>query len=143
MHGFGPHTEYVTRPLAEHTAHANSRVHVTIMLETKRAFTRLDEIAAVPGIDALTIGPTDLAQDLGVLGTPAQRQALDDHRRRLVAAARKHGKAVAMLTDTVEGARQMIDLGATIINYSSGASVLRSSYAAVVDEIRRAGTVRT
>jgi 2-dehydro-3-deoxyglucarate aldolase/4-hydroxy-2-oxoheptanedioate aldolase len=42
----------------------------------------------VPGIDALTIGPTDLAQDLGVLGTPAQRQVLDEHRRRLVTAAR-------------------------------------------------------
>jgi 2-keto-3-deoxy-L-rhamnonate aldolase RhmA len=107
------------------------------MLETKRAFTRLDEIAAVPGIDALTIGPTDLAQDLGVLGTPAQRQVLDEHRRRLVTAARKNGKAVAMLTDSVEGVRQMVALGATIINYSSDASVLRAGYASAVDEIRR------
>ena len=61
-------------PLAEHTAHANARVHVTAMLESKRAFAKLDEIAATPGIDALTIGPTDLAQDLGVLGTPARRR---------------------------------------------------------------------
>ena len=73
MYGFGPHTEYVVRPPAEHMALANARVHVTAMLESKRAFDRLDEIASVPGIDALTIGPTDLAQDLGVLGTPAQR----------------------------------------------------------------------
>ena len=36
----------------------------------------------------------------------------------------------------------MVGLGATIINYSSDASVLRSSYAAVVDEIRRAGIAR-
>ena len=116
---------------------ANARVHVTIMLETKRAFSRLDEIAAVPGIDALTIGPTDLAQDLGVLGTPAQRQVLDEHRRRLVTAARKHGKAVAMLTDSAEGVRQMIALGATIINYSSDAAVLKAGYASTVEEIRR------
>jgi len=102
---------------------------VTTMLETKRAFDRLDEIASVPGIDALTIGPTDLAQDLGVLGAPAQRQALNDHRRRLVEVARKHGKAVATLTDSVEGVRQMIAIGATIINYSSDA--------AAADEIRR------
>src|SRR6202008_4848434 len=72
-----------------------------------------------PGIDALTIGPTDLAQDLGVLGTPAQNEALDEHRQRLVTAARKDGKAVAMLTDSAEGVRRMIELGATIINYSS------------------------
>jgi 2-keto-3-deoxy-L-rhamnonate aldolase RhmA len=137
MYGFGPHTEYMRLPAGEHMAAANARVHVTIMLETKRAFDRLDDIASVPGIDALTIGPTDLAQDLGVLGTPAQRPVLDEHRRRLVEAARKHGKAVAMLTDSVEGVRQMIALGATIINYSSDAAVLRSGYASVVEEIRR------
>jgi 2-keto-3-deoxy-L-rhamnonate aldolase RhmA len=136
MYGFGPHTEFRTQAPAEHMATANARVHVTAMLETRRAFDRLDEIASVPGIDALTIGPTDLAQDLGVLGTPAQRQVLGEHRRRLVEAARKHGKAVAMLTDSVEGAREMIALGATIINYSSDAAVLRTSYAAVVKEIR-------
>src|SRR5947207_724191 len=137
MYGFGPHTEYVSHPPGEHTAAANARVHVTAMLETKGAFDRLDEIAAVPGIDALTIGPTDLAQDLGVLGTPAQRETLDQYRRRLVEAARKHGKAVAMLTDSVEGVRQMVALGATIINYSSDAAVLRAGYAAIAAEVRR------
>ena len=140
MYGFGPHTEYAVRPASEHMASANARVHVTAMLETRRAFEQLDAIAAVPGIDALTIGPTDLAQDLGVLGTPAQRPALDEHRRRLVEAARKHGKAVAMLTDSVEGVREMIALGATIINYSSDAAVLRAGYAAVAEAIRRPAT---
>jgi 2-keto-3-deoxy-L-rhamnonate aldolase RhmA len=139
MYGFGPHTGYRTRPPAEHMAMANARVHVTAMLETRQAFDRLDAIAAVPGIDALTIGPTDLAQDLGVLGTPAQRQVLGDYRRRLAEAARKHGKAVAMLTDSAEGVREMIALGATIVNYSSDAAVLRSGYAAMVAEARRPG----
>jgi 2-keto-3-deoxy-L-rhamnonate aldolase RhmA len=87
MYGFGPHTEYRTLPPAEHMAAANARVHVTIMLETKEAFERLDEIASVPGIDALTLGPTDLAQNLGVLGTPKQKPVLDEYRRRLVEAA--------------------------------------------------------
>ncbi|MGH7355883.1 MAG: HpcH/HpaI aldolase family protein [Candidatus Rokuibacteriota bacterium] len=137
MYGFGPHTMYRTLPPGEHMAAANARVHVTAMLETKEAFDRLDAIASVPGIDALTIGPTDLAQNLGVLGTPAQRTVLGEHRRRLMEAARKHGKAVAMLTDSVEGVREMIALGATIINYSSDSAVLRTGYVSVVDEIRR------
>jgi 2-keto-3-deoxy-L-rhamnonate aldolase RhmA len=137
MYGFGPHTEYHTLPPAEHVAAANARVHVTAMLETRRAFERLDEIASVPGIDALTIGPTDLAQDLGVLGAPSQRQLLDQYRRRLAEAARKHGKAVAMLTDSIEGVREMIALGATIINYASDAAVLRAGYAAVVADLRQ------
>ena len=138
MYGFGPHTMYETVPPAEHMASANARVHVTAMLETKRAFDYLDEIASVPGIDALTIGPTDLAQNLGVLGTAAQKPTLLEYRQRLAAAARKHGKAVAMITDSVEGAREMIALGATIINYSSDAAVLRAGYGAMVAALRSA-----
>ena len=91
----------------------------------------------MPGIDALTIGPTDLAQNLGVLGTPAQRETLNRYRGRLVEAARKHGKAVAMLTDSVEGVREMITLGATIINVSSDAAMLKRGYASLVTEVRR------
>jgi 2-keto-3-deoxy-L-rhamnonate aldolase RhmA len=140
MYGFGPHTQYRTLPPSEHMAAANARVHVTAMLESKRAFERLNEIAAVPGIDALTIGPTDLAQDLGVLGTPAQRDVLNDYRRRLVDACRKHGKAVSMAVDSVESVREMIAMGATIVNFSSETAVLRAGYAAAVAEIRRGPT---
>ena len=137
MYGFGPHTEYRTIPPAEHMAEENKRVHVTAMLESKRAFDQVDEIAATPGIDALTIGPTDLAQDLGVLGTPKQRDTLLDYRRRLAEAARKHGKTLAMAIDTIEAAREMIGLGATIINVSSDTAILRSGYVAIVADLRR------
>jgi 2-keto-3-deoxy-L-rhamnonate aldolase RhmA len=137
MYGFGPHTDYRTVPPADHMAIANDRVHVTIMLETRQAFDQLDAIAATPGIDAMTIGPTDLAQNLGVLGTPKQRDTLTEYRRRLADAARKHGKQVAMITDSVDGVREMIALGATIVNYASDASILRSSYAGVVADVRR------
>ena len=137
MYGFGPHTGYVSRPPSEHMALANARVHVTAMLETKDAFDRLDTIASVPGIDALTIGPTDLAQNLGVLGTPSQKSVLAEYRARVAEAARKHGKQVAMLTDSLDGVREMIALGATIINYSSDAAVLRAGYAGIVEAARR------
>jgi len=136
MYGFGPHTQYRTLPPAEHMAAANARVHVTAMLETKSAFGQLDGIASVPGIDALTIGPTDLAQDLGVLGTPRQRDVLNEYRRRLVDACRKHGKAVSMAVDSVETVREMIAMGATIVNFSSETAVLRAGYATAVAAIR-------
>jgi 2-keto-3-deoxy-L-rhamnonate aldolase RhmA len=137
MYGFGPHTEYRTAPPSEHMATANARVHITIMLETKEAFGRIDEIAAVPGIDAMTIGPTDLAQNLGVLGTPSQKPVLAEYRQRLAEAAKKHGKQVAMITDSLEGVREMMKLGATLINYSSDTAVLRAGYAAIAAEVKK------
>ena len=33
-------------------------------------------------IDAVTLGPSDLAQELGVLGTPDQGRVIDQHRER-------------------------------------------------------------
>ena len=39
--------------------------------------------------------------------------------------------------DTVEGVREMIALGATLINDSSDAGVLRAGFAAVASEVRR------
>ena len=73
----------------------NEQVHVTAMLESAEAFRHLDGIVAPPGIDAFTIGPTDLAQDLGVFGTSRQAEVLDEHRERLIATAQTHGKDVA------------------------------------------------
>ena len=59
------------------------------MFETARAFDDLDAIAAMAGIDALTLGPTDLAQDLGVFGTPDQGRVLDEKRELILAAAQQ------------------------------------------------------
>jgi hypothetical protein len=42
-----------------------------------------------------------------------------------------------MLTDSVEGVREMIALGATLINYASDTAVLRAGYASLIADVRR------
>lgn len=44
---------------------ANRETLVVVQLETREAMANAAEIAAVPGVDAIFIGPTDLAQSLG------------------------------------------------------------------------------
>lgn len=46
-------------------AKANEEILVVIMLETREAVERADEILSVPGIDAYFIGPNDLHNSLG------------------------------------------------------------------------------
>jgi 2-keto-3-deoxy-L-rhamnonate aldolase RhmA len=120
----------------ERLDHLNHQVHVTVMLESAQAFSHLDEILSIDGIDAVTLGPTDLAQDLGVYGTPRQAEVLDEHRQRLITAARAHNKHAAMLVDTVDDAQRWIDVGALLIAYSSDVAVLRQGYAAAVRQLR-------
>ena len=115
---------------------ANREVFITVMLESKAAFEHLDAIAAMPGIDALTLGPTDLAQDLGVFGTPDEGSALDEWRYMIVEAAKKHGKTTAMLASTPAEARKWVDAGALLLGYSSEAGVLQDGFRRALKEIK-------
>jgi 2-keto-3-deoxy-L-rhamnonate aldolase RhmA len=49
----------------------------------------------------------------------ARNEVIDEHRHRLIAAARAQGKHAAMLVQTIEEAERWIDAGASIIAYSS------------------------
>ena len=137
--GVGPHTDFAAAadPSAQ-LAYLDEQVHLTVMLESAEAFRHLDEIVGTPGIDAVTLGPSDLAQELGVLGTPDQGRVIDEHRERLIAAARRHGKDVAMLCQTLEEAERWIEAGVKLVAYSSDVAVLRQGYVAAMRRLRPA-----
>src|SRR5919108_265320 len=120
----------------EHSSPSIETVADMAVLARALAFRHLDAIVGTPGVDAVTLGPSDLAQELGVFGTPEQGRVLDEHRERLLAAAARHGKDVAMLVQTLEEAERWIAAGAEIIAYASDAAVLRSGYAAAVRRLR-------
>jgi 2-keto-3-deoxy-L-rhamnonate aldolase RhmA len=139
MAGLSPGTDFDTSlPAPDRLTHLNDQVHVTVMLESAQAFRQLDEIVSIDGIDAVTLGPTDLAQELGVFGTPRQAEVLDEHRYRLIAAARAHGKHTAMLVDTLEEAERWIAAGVRIIAYASDVSVLLAAYGQAARRLRSA-----
>jgi 2-keto-3-deoxy-L-rhamnonate aldolase RhmA len=135
--GLGPSTDFeATLTLAERRAFANHQVFVTVMFETEAAFEHLDAIAGMDGIDALTLGPADLAQDMGVFGTPDQARALDEKRDLILAAARKHGKTCSMLVSSQEQAKQWKDAGALLLVYLSDVEMLHAGFAQAMADIR-------
>jgi 2-keto-3-deoxy-L-rhamnonate aldolase RhmA len=140
MAGVGPHTEFETfKDLSSQLAFLNDQVHITVMLESQEAFRNLDEIVGTPGIDAVTLGPSDLAQELGVIGTPDQRRIIDEYRERMIDAARRHRKDVAMLVDSVEEATRWIQAGVKIIVYASDTNLLKNGFATVITQLRQIG----
>ena len=86
----------------------------------------------MPGIDALTIGPADLSQDLGVFGAPDMGKVLDEKRDLIVAAANKHGKTTAMLVNSFEQMQQWRNAGALLLAYSSDAEILHQGFSAAM-----------
>ena len=55
-------------PLAEYTARANAETFLGVQIETAGALESVAEIAAIPDVDLLFVGPSDLSQVLGVTG---------------------------------------------------------------------------
>jgi len=67
-----------------------------IQIETVEALEELDEIAALPGVDVLFIGPADLTMALGIDGDLSHPLFVDAVNK-IIAAAENAGKAVGIL----------------------------------------------
>jgi 4-hydroxy-2-oxoheptanedioate aldolase len=93
----GPLAQYQYRdfPVPEANAAANDAVMVIAMMETRDALDRVDEIAAVDGIDMLFIGTNDLCGELGIHGEYGHALVRDAYAR-TIAACRKRGKHVGV-----------------------------------------------
>lgn len=90
-----PQTLFQTLPVPETVALINEQTLVVAMIETLKGRDNVDEIAAVPGIDVLLVGCTDMAAELGVpgqLGHASVKEALDC----VFAACRRHGKVAGV-----------------------------------------------
>ncbi|MEQ9332949.1 aldolase/citrate lyase family protein [Thalassobaculum sp.] len=90
-----PQLDFRPTPLAEATETINRETLLVIMLESPQAIARADEIAAVPGVDALLIGTSDLSMEMGIpgqVGHPDIAKAYET----VVEACRRHGKHPGM-----------------------------------------------
>lgn len=82
-----------------YVASANDRIAVIPMIETVEALAAVEDIAAVPGVDALFVGPFDLSFSLGLRpGDNDGEPKFDDAIARINIAARENGIATAVLS---------------------------------------------
>jgi len=137
MGGATPGNDFdVSMPVLDRLKFTNDQVFITVLFESAQAFEHLDDIASMDGIDSLSIGPQDLAQDLGVFGTPDQDRVLDEKRAEILAATKKHGKTCSMMATSAAQTHQLRDDGVLIVNYSSDVNMLIDGYKAALSELR-------
>jgi 4-hydroxy-2-oxoheptanedioate aldolase len=88
---------------------------VMVQIETRGALDAVDEIAALPGVDVLFVGPYDLGVALGV--TPgAATPEVQEAARTVAEAARAGGKAAAVFLGDPALAPRYRELGFTLIS---------------------------
>jgi len=66
IYGGKANNDYQPVNLMEYTRHANEQILALIQIESKTAVEHADMLLATPGLDAVLIGPWDLALSLGV-----------------------------------------------------------------------------
>lgn len=109
-----------------------------VMIETVEAVGRAGEILAVPGVDAVFIGPNDLAVSAGLDSGYDGRHP--EHRRMILevaAAARAQGVTAGIMCGTAAVAHQWAEAGFQMLALQSDSALLTAASAEIVTEARK------
>lgn len=127
---------YATRKMPEILKQSETETVVLAQIEEPEAVDDIDEIAAVDGIDALFVGPADLALCYGLTdpAAPEVRLAI----RRVGEAAKKHGKCLVTFAPNTSWVPDLKALGVTMYFIASEHSYILDGAKAVAEDILKA-----
>jgi 2-keto-3-deoxy-L-rhamnonate aldolase RhmA len=124
----GPPAVYGYQPpsTAEAQRAINAEILTVVMLESPEAVRNADAIAAVPGVDVLFIGTSDLTAELGISGQMGHPKVIDAYQA-VGDACRRHGKTLGMggVYDE-ENASRFVAMGARFLLTGSDHSYIVS-----------------
>lgn len=109
---------------------ANADVTIIGLVEGSEGLANFDEIIAVPGLDAVFLGPVDMAQSMGLPGEP-------EHPRVVAAIAAAVTKALArglrvgVFARDPEGANRWIEHGVTFIGVSEDTVAIQTAFSGI------------
>jgi 4-hydroxy-2-oxoheptanedioate aldolase len=112
---------------------ANRRTVVAIMIETDSGVERMDDIISVPGVDAVYVGPNDLAVTHGL--PPSANVESQQHAEligAILAGCQRHGVVGGIHCGSAETAQRWKGAGFRMLNVNSDAIFMRQGAAAVV-----------
>jgi 4-hydroxy-2-oxoheptanedioate aldolase len=111
----------------EYLKQANRETLVMAMIETQDALDNLDAIAAVPGLDGLFVGPSDLSIALSN-GDKIDRlgEATLTAMKKVVAACQKNGLVAAAFAGNVEGVKAYTEIGFTFLAGPTDTDLMRA-----------------
>lgn len=108
-----------------------------IMVETREALERVDEIAATPGLDGIYIGPSDLALSLGLSATlEVTEKEHVDAVQRIRETCHHHGIVAGIHSSSGEWARRHAEAGFDMVTVATDSSLLAGAAHAELAEAR-------
>ncbi len=135
--GSGGHTDFIGMGgrAPDFMKEANKQILTIAQIESKSAVDEIEKIAQVDGIDALLIGPNDLAISLGCPGDLTGNQ-VNDAIEKIVSTAHKRNKIVGMHSGDAL-LQRWIPRGMTLIMNSMDINILSAGMRSIVEKYSR------
>ncbi|KAK8090044.1 HpcH/HpaI aldolase/citrate lyase family protein [Apiospora hydei] len=123
--------------MTEYLQTANDSLLTMVQIETKEALEAVEEIAAVPGVDLLFVGPFDLGNNIGLpildgVMEPGLEEAID----RILAVAHVAGKKAAFFATSGPQAKKYADKGFDMISVALDATALQQTMSVSLNSAR-------
>ena len=112
------HSGYGVDDLPSYLMSTNERTQVFVQMETQEAIANAAEIAAVPGVYGLFMGPNDFLQSIGVPGQ-LDHPELDQAMQAVAAAAEQAGVVSGVISSKAGLLTRGAELGMTVLSYDS------------------------
>lgn len=124
------------RGAADYYQHANASIMAIPMIETKQGLENLESILAVPGIDAIFVGPSDLSQSLGMAVGPEWTEGVVfEALKHITNTCAARGVPTGVFTTSVPYARRMLELGYDFVTAGTDLAYVKAGSGAVVEEL--------
>ena len=118
---------------ADYYSHANDELLIVLQCEHIQAVENADAIFSVPGIDAIFVGPNDLAASMrGKDGKPPGGEAMTQAIKHVLATCKKYGVAPGIHVYSAEEARARIAEGWQFIAVQSELKMMLDAAARIV-----------
>jgi len=121
-------------PMGDYIAHANRERLIMLQIESPEALEQVEAIAAVPGYDCLMFGAGDFSHRIGKVGQIGDPEIVAA-RRRIGAAARKHGK-FAMVPGPMAPLGELLAEGYSMVGSGSDVFGLGSYFNERIAQLR-------
>lgn len=114
--------------------HALQETFLLVQIETPQGLAVVDEIAAIPGIDGVYIGPQDLR--IRMMNLPeGERVSQEDVAKRVAVVCQEHGKLWGSLPSSVDEMRSHLKLGSQLLVWGIDARMIQAGLAASAGEL--------
>jgi 4-hydroxy-2-oxoheptanedioate aldolase len=125
----------------EYTARVNDQILMTLTIETVAGLEHVEEIAAVPGVDSLCIGPFDLGVDMGLPTSahytdgPELHPDLEAAMQRVLKACKDNDLIPATFAWNAAALERCIDLGFRNLLFGTDTALIRQALQTCKGEI--------